>query len=141
MRGGNNNIFGGALGIVELKLLKDYDMIDNKKDLKLNLIHPDFQSKDGFILYYNPSCPHCVNFSNVYKEVAERLKGAIGMGVVNCADAINGNDLLSDYFKIVSVPTLQFRNSVTGEYIDYTGGRTVVDMLSFICRVSNICKK
>jgi thiol-disulfide isomerase/thioredoxin len=110
---------------------------DGKVNLKLN--NPYFRNKDGFILYYSPNCPHCVNFAPTYKELARRLKGACALGTVNCNDTLNGSNLLADFMSISGLPTLKFYNHLSGEYIDYTGGRTVVELLEFLCKVKNLC--
>jgi len=106
-------------------------------DLKLNNRY--FRDKDGFIIYYSPRCPHCVNFAPVVKDLAKRLKGSCAVGVINCDDSINGSQLLADAFNISSLPTIKFHNHVSGEYIDYTGGRDIVSLLGFLCRVRNLC--
>ena len=119
--------------------MKDYSLNDNGKNIALNLINPAFKNKDGFIVYYSPTCPHCVNFAPTVNTLADQLKKTMNVGAIDCSDVIHGNDLLADFFNISGYPTIKFYNSVSGEYIDYTGGRNVEDMLSFICKVRNVC--
>ena len=142
MSGGANSLFGGltASNIYELTLVNDYLMRDVKQgEIDLKLAHPAFKDRDGFILYYSPTCPHCIRFKPTMLELAKRLKGSLAIGTVNCNDAVHGNSLLSDFFNISKLPTMKFYNSVNGEYIDYTGGRTIEDMLTFLCKVKNLC--
>lgn len=142
MHGGNpdGNLFGGDPNIFELSLVHDY--ILNEKadgDVDLKLSHPAVKDKDGFIIFYSPSCPHCVNFAPTLQKLSKRLKGSCAIGTVNCNDSIHGNQLLADFYNVSGIPTIKFYNHITGEYIDYTGGRTVEDMLAFLCKVRNLC--
>ena len=107
--------------------------------VNLKLTHPEFKDRDGFILYYSPTCPHCIRFKPTLIELAKRLNGALSIGTIDCTDTINGNNLLADFYNISGFPMLKFYNHVTGEYIDYTGGRNVNDMLAFLCKVKNLC--
>lgn len=129
----SNNIF-------ELSLVHDYVMDEKSNgDIDLKLTHNAFKDKDGFILYYMPTCPHCINMVPTISSLAKRLKGSCAIGAINCSDSVVGNDLLSDFFNISAIPKLKFYNHISGEYIDYTGGRTVEDILTFLCKVRNLC--
>ena len=133
-------MFGGARDIFELSLVHDFIMSEKSSgDVDLKLSHNAFKDKDGFIIYYSPTCPHCVNFAPTIVELAKRLKGACSVGTINCSDSILGNNLLGDFFNISGLPTVKFYNHITGEYIDYRGGKTIEDMLTFLCKVRNLC--
>ena len=112
---------------------------EDKKNFHLKLINPSFKGKDGYVVFYSPTCPHCVNFVPEVEQLARRLKGAISIGTVNCKDTINGNDILADFYNISGVPTIKFYNGVNGEFIDYTGGHSVNDLLNFVCKTKNVC--
>lgn len=138
--GSKPNLFGGDANIVQLKLLKDYKLIgENSKNPFLKLINPAFRNKDGYIIYYSPTCPHCVNFAPTVSKLAKQLKGKMSVGTVDCTDTINKNNILGDFFSISGFPTIKFYDSSSQEYIDYSGGRNINDLLDFVCRVKNVC--
>ena len=116
-------------GIYELNLIKDYYLSDK---CELKLIHPEFKNRSGLIVYYIPTCPACIKLMPTLLELANQLNGVENIGIINCADKINGNHLLADFFNINGYPTIQFYNHVTGKYVEYFGSHNVHDIVEFI---------
>lgn len=112
---------------------------NNSGESSIKLSNKAFQDRDGFIVYYSPKCPHCVKFAPTLKELANKVKRTLSIGTVNCDNVIQGNNILADLYNISYLPMIKYYNHLTGEFIDYTGGRQINELLTWLCQVRNIC--
>jgi len=124
--------------IVELKMANDFfttgDTIDD-----FQIANDNFMNGVGMILFYDPGCPHCEKFMNTYKELPKIMSGEnIAFGRINVSDELSGNRLLSDYFNIVGVPTIYFKNK---GYKLYEGSRDLYSLIHFVCNETGKCKR
>lgn len=104
---------------------------------KMQFIEPAFRGRDGLVVFQMPWCPHCQNLAPTMTKLATITQGLFPVGVINCDDTANGNNLLSDYFNITGYPTIKYYNN--GTFTDYTGGQTLQDFLRFLCKNRGIC--
>jgi thiol-disulfide isomerase/thioredoxin len=123
--------------IVSLSLMEDMMPIENANKMSFHITEPKFVDGSGFVVFYSPNCSHCKDFASTYSELSRQLKGQCPLGAVNCLDTIGGNDILSDYLHITGYPTLKFYDK--GVFKDYTGGRSLKELLSYVCHVNGIC--
>src|SRR3989344_3660911 len=133
------DFFGGSDLPAELKLAKDFVLDEtNPNDLRVRLMHQAFKDKTGIIVFYQPNCPACQAFKPTIVKLAEASKGYFPVGTINCIDYKNGNELLSEYVKVNSVPNIKFHKN--GQFFDYVGGdRQVPSILRKLCEMEGIC--
>jgi thiol-disulfide isomerase/thioredoxin len=132
------DLFKDAKDIIELKLINDYVSLNNDNgDPNLQLINERFQNKNGFILFYSPSCGYCKQMAPEWKKLSSIVKDKIPVAAINCMDSNGGNDLLADYFRISGYPTIKYYKD--GKYIDYTGGRDTKQLLNYLCKANGLC--
>jgi thiol-disulfide isomerase/thioredoxin len=98
-----------------------------------------FQDRDGFIVFYSPKCPHCIRFAPTLKELANKLSKVLSIGTVNCENVVKSNHVLADLYDISYLPQIKYYNHLSGEFIDYTGGQKINELLTWLCQVRNIC--
>lgn len=123
--------------VIPLNLKNSFQVRKDPAGVKLNFIEPPFRGHDGLVVFQMPWCPHCQNLAPTMVKLAEITKGIFPIGVINCSDTTNGNNLLKDYFNIAGYPTIKYYSE--GRFTDYTGGRNLVDFLRFLCKNKGIC--
>lgn len=123
--------------VIRLSLLNDMLALDTGKQKTVQITAPEFAAAiGGPVLFYNPFCPNCNNFMPIYIKLANMLKGKCPVGMVDCLDRFNGNDILSDYLNISGYPVVKVYNK--GEFVDYSGGADLKKLFSFIANVLRI---
>jgi hypothetical protein len=137
--------------IVDLKMATDfYTTGDTLNDFQIS--HDNYMNDLAMILFYDPKCPHCIKFMDVFKELPKIIGGEkkknieggggdekpILFGRVNVTDELSGNHLLSDFFHVQYIPTIYFKNK---EYKLYEGKRDLLSLIKYICSETGKCKK
>lgn len=133
-------LFGGKTDVIDLDMIKSFTVIDSKsseKPIKMQFSEPMFRGKNGLVLFYAPWCTHCRNFADDYKQLATVTKGLFPVGAINCQDEDRGNNLLADYFNITGYPSIKIWDQ--GTFKDYTGGKSMKDLLQFLCLSNGLC--
>jgi thiol-disulfide isomerase/thioredoxin len=125
--------------VIRMSLLEDVLMIedDNSVVPKVQITTAPFNFASGPILFYDPLCPNCKSLAPAYIAMAKMLRGKCPVGVVDCLDRMNGNDILKDYLGITGYPVIKVYSK--GKFIDYTGGADLKKMLSFVCTATGVC--
>ncbi|KAK4536607.1 hypothetical protein CDCA_CDCA09G2632 [Cyanidium caldarium] len=82
--------------------------------------------------FYAPWCGHCRNLEAAWRAAAEKLDGLVRVGAVNCDE----ETALAQRFGIRGYPTIKLfsgraRSPARATPLDYHGGRTVRDLVSF----------
>lgn len=124
-----------------LTLTKSFQIMrvpkSSAEEVKVQFIEPAFRGKSGLVVFHQPWCPHCQNLAPTVMKLANITKGLFPVGVIDCSDETNGNNLLADYFDVAGYPTIKFYDK--GEFTDYSGGRNLTDFLKFLCKAKGIC--
>ena len=124
--------------VIELNLKRDFDMLKTPKgQVQVQFSNPMFRGKSGMIVNYAPWCPHCHNIAPTIAELAKITRGMYPIGAINCYDEKNGNNLLADYLKISGYPTIKIWDQ--GNFKDYSGGRSLKDLLRHLCVENGLC--
>ena len=123
--------------VIRISLLHDMLPMEAKGKIELQMTNPHFIDR-GLFLFYNPTCPKCQDFAPVWAQLARVVKNQCGVGMVNCSDKMSGNDILADYLSISGYPTIKFYDK--GEFTDYTGGKSLNELLSFVCEMTGRCQ-
>tara|TARA_B100000029_G_scaffold503265_1_gene579890 strand:- start:64 stop:1077 length:1014 start_codon:yes stop_codon:yes gene_type:complete len=86
------------------------------------------QSNMVLMLFYSPSCPHCLNFLPLWEQLKELLINSSNLTLtdINCTEHKN----LCRRYNIKGVPTLVFFNG--NENQKYTGKRTHKEIIEFL---------
>ncbi|CAK1601248.1 unnamed protein product [Parnassius mnemosyne] len=83
-----------------------------------------------FVNFYSPFCPPCQNLADHWKKLAEKYKGIIKVGAVNCK---YHNSFCYHNMRIGSYPTLLFYpNGKQGNYVYYRGEHTFGALEKFV---------
>jgi len=128
-------MFGGQVENITLKDFKSIPVPGAKT--KLEFINPNFMGKNGLVVSYAPWCPHCHTMAPDLMELARVTKGLYPIGVINSDDHLNGNDIVNDFLKVSGYPTVKIWND--GKFKDYTGGKSLKEMLQFLCLNNGLC--
>lgn len=117
---------------------KEVDVPGNKVSLKF--INKNFtKSKNGgLVVAYAPWCPHCHNLQPQITELAKVTKGLYPIGAIDSTNEKDGNDILVDFLNITGYPTIKLWNQ--GKFTDYTHGRSVKEMLQYLCLENQLCE-
>lgn len=124
---------------VEEITLKDFKTLPTPGGkVSLDFINPRFAGKSGMVISYAPWCPHCHNMAPEVMELARVTKGLYPIGAINSDDHANGNNIVNDYLKVSGYPSVKIWNE--GKFKDYTGGRSLQEMLRFLCMENGLCE-
>lgn len=126
--------------VVPIKLARDFSLLkmpDTTKPL-LQFEHPLFRGKDGLVVNYAPWCGHCQNFEPTLVKLAKVTKGLYPIGVINVEDTSAGNNILADYLKVTGYPTIKLWEN--GTFKDYSGGRSLEELLRHLCMRNGLCE-
>lgn len=89
-----------------------------------------------FAEFYASWCGHCKNLAPVYEELATAFKGKAGIKIVKI-DA-DQNRAIGDKYEIKGFPTLKFFPAGSKTPEDYSGGRELEALSSFITEKTGI---
>ncbi|KAI8422500.1 hypothetical protein MSG28_006316 [Choristoneura fumiferana] len=83
-----------------------------------------------FINFYSPFCPPCQALSDNWKKLAEKYKGIVKVGAVNCK---YHNSFCYNSMRIGSYPSLLlYPNGKTGNYVYYRGAHSLPALEDFV---------
>jgi len=83
-----------------------------------------------FLKFYAPWCGHCKKMAPMLESAAEKLKGKMAIGKIDCTQH---KDVCNKH-KVKGFPTLKY--SIDGEVMDYSGGREELDIINFAQKMS-----
>ncbi|KAI7831281.1 protein disulfide-isomerase [Gamsiella multidivaricata] len=111
-------------------------------DNVLALTPKDFDKSIGstpaLVEFYAPWCGHCKNLAPIYEELGEAFSGKQDKVKIVKVDADAHRELGSRY-DVKGFPTLKwFPKGVEGEPEDYTGGRDLDSLSSFVTKKSGV---
>lgn len=86
--------------------------------------------KDVLIEFYAPWCGHCKKLAPIYDKLGEHFKENESV-IIAKMDA-TANDIPDERIKIKGFPTIKFVSGKNGEISDYTGSRTLQDLVDFV---------
>ena len=85
-----------------------------------------FQNGAVIILYYNPGCPHCVNFMPTWNKFEASNPPGVEVNKVNVSE----DRAAGQAANIQGVPTVKLEKA-NGEILEYNGPRTVDGLTEF----------
>ena len=119
----------------------DFVIIDGRAQLVFDRF-PEIYGLPGFVEFYAPWCPHCVNFASDYLKLAEIAYGSAGIEPIFSVSAFNcTHPDCSTFLKAIDVssfPTF-FGLGADGFLIEYKGSRKQKSFLGFLCNSNGIC--
>lgn len=85
--------------------MRQHKISDSPKGMPIST---EPQQQTLFILYYfyNPNCPHCVNFNPVWNQIYQKFKNikSLSMRAINATKTENDN--LTFYYNVTAFPTI-----------------------------------
>ena len=112
------NIYGKDKAVIEL-VLSDFKY----KNKKLYIKNKYFKDKKGLIIFYSPTCSHCLKISDLIINLALSNENLFYFGAVNAENIKDGNDYLFYYANIKNIPTIKYikKDGLLEDYkYDYT---------------------
>jgi len=99
---------------------------DRVLHLSLSNITDALYGKESLVLFFSPSCGHCIHFKPTWAEFAKQYNGSVVLGDVDC---IKESNLMSE-FEIDAFPVLLYLKGFN-KY-KFTGERTVDRLNEFV---------
>lgn len=93
--------------------------------------------KPTLVEFYAPWCGHCKNLAPVYEELAGSLEFAKDKVQIAKVDADAEKDLGRKY-GVQGFPTLKFFDGKSKDPVDYSGGRDLESLQTFIADKTNV---
>lgn len=90
-----------------------------------------FDGKPTLVEFFAPWCGHCKNLAPVYEDLASSLEFAKDKVQIAKVDADAEKDLGRKY-GVQGFPTLKFFDGKSKDPVDYSGGRDIESLQSFI---------
>lgn len=120
-----DNLYTKYSGVIELTM-KDF-IIENKKIIINN---KKFKNKYGLIVFYSPSCGHCIKMVEMWSDLAIQFKNLFIIAAVNCEKGTNR--LICDKLGIIFYPTIKYvtKNSLI---YNYQGNYQKDELIYYIC--------
>ncbi|KAG0000484.1 Protein disulfide-isomerase-like 2-2 [Entomortierella chlamydospora] len=95
-------------------------------------------STPALVEFYAPWCGHCKNLAPIYEELGQAFNGKEDKVLIAKVDADSHRELGSR-FEVKGFPTIKwFPNGVEGSPEDYTGGRDLDSLSSFVTKKSGV---
>ncbi|TPX66536.1 hypothetical protein CcCBS67573_g07788 [Chytriomyces confervae] len=88
-------------------------------------INSKLEESAWIVKFYSPFCSHCIAFAPTWVEVAQKLKGTLNVGEVDCTVE---KELCKKY-EIMMFPSVVFIGA--GEPVTFKGTRTLDNLLKF----------
>jgi thioredoxin-like negative regulator of GroEL len=79
-------------------------------------------------MFFAPWCGHCQNFKPTFINLAERLKGKVNVGLVDCTD--HSSNSVCSSFNVKGYPTFYFAKE-PNQRIIYSGPRSQEGLENF----------
>lgn len=96
-----------------------------------------FDGKPTLVEFFAPWCGHCKNLAPVYEDLASSLEFAKDKVQIAKVDADAEKDLGRKY-GVQGFPTLKFFDGKSKDPIDYSGGRDIESLQSFITEKTGV---
>ncbi|EIE84149.1 hypothetical protein G6F46_007422 [Rhizopus delemar] len=88
-------------------------------------------TKDVIVQIYAPWCTHSQKLAPVWQELSQRLQDLDSVVVAKMDGTVNDVPP-SAGFQVVGYPTIKLIKQKTNEVVDYTGDRTLDDLVQFV---------
>lgn len=125
--------------VIRLSLLQDMMPMSIEDGMNYQIMNKYFgDNKSGFVLFHDPNSKKCQKFYPIYAQLAKMLMGKMPVASVDCLDRVSGNDILAQYLNITGYPVLKVYEG--GKFKDYSGGKTLKDMLAVACKYTDACE-
>jgi len=87
-------------------------------------------SKAALVEFYAPWCGHCKSLAPVYEQLAQAFAGEKDVVVAKVDATVDGD--IATKFGVTGYPTIKFFPAGSAEPVDYTGGRDIDPLVSFL---------
>lgn len=90
------------------------------------------KTKNVFVEYYAPWCGHCKNLAPIWDQLSTVFEGVENVLIAKMDSTVNEVASVS----IQGFPTLKFYPADADKAVDYSGGRTLDDLVKFVLEKS-----
>eukprot|EP00210_Caulerpa_lentillifera_P005585 g5342.t1 len=94
--------------------------------------------KDIFIEFYAPWCGHCKKLAPIYEDLGKHYQEREDIDIAKMDATVN--DIPDPRVKVKGFPTLKYFKK-DGEILDYTGDRSLKDLINFVDKALGIAPK